>query len=362
MTEIQSFNPRKIIRQIFLSLIISLGSIVGIFSLISFRGVKIDLTAFRPAWLFYGVIAIIIAWISDAIRLYVTTRAWRKPIPFRNAITGVLSCYFMSAITPSATGGSPAEMLIMNRSGFTWGEAGSLTAICGILYQVTLLILLFILVFLFQVSFALRGILLNLLYSFLIFYCSLMFLLFFFLYRIDQVYRLVNWGMGFTRRHFPKVKFSEEKVIEWIKEFFGDFKSGFRILCIEKPQYLLWNIAGYSMYFLCFFSVAFFSLRSLGVNLPLLKVISDQIPLHLAFGFLPTPGASGGVELSISSIFLQYTGPGKIGMFILFWRLITFFLSLVIGAITFFRVLYSISKLTSPEVKNSQIKNTIKVE
>ena len=169
-------------------------------------------------------------------------------------------------------------MLVLNRSGMSWGEAGCLTAICGILYQVTLLILLLILVLVLGVHFTLRGILLHLLYSFLIFYSTLIFLLFFFLNRLDLVYRLVHWGMRFANRHFPKLKFSEDSVLKWVNDFFADFKNGFRILFINKPQYLILNIVGYSFYFVCFFSVAFFVLQSLGVYVPLKQVLGNQIP------------------------------------------------------------------------------------
>ena len=344
MLDGQSFNPQKIIKQILISVFISLGTIIAIFLILSFRGVSIDFSQFQPIWLVGGFASIIAAWLIDALRLFFTTRAWEKPISYRNSLTGVLSCYFMSSITPSATGGSAAEMLILNRSGMTWGEAGCLTTICGILYQVTLLILLLIFVLVLGVHFALRGILLHLLYSFLIFYSTLIFLLFFFLNRMDLVYRLVHWGMRFANRHFPKLKFSEEHVLNWVNDFFTDFKNGFRILFINKPQYLILNIFGYSLYFICFFSVAFFALLSLGVYVPLKQVFIHQIPLYLVFGFLPTPGASGGVELSMSSVFLSSTGPEKISLFILFWRFITFFLTMIIGAITFFRVLFAIGK------------------
>jgi uncharacterized protein (TIRG00374 family) len=344
MSDGQTYNPQKLIKQIIISVFISLGTIIAIFLILSFRGVSIDFSQFQPIWLVGGFVSIIAAWLVDALRLFFTTRAWGKPISYRNSLTGVLSCYFMSAITPSATGGSPAEMLVLNRSGMSWGEAGCLTAICGILYQVTLLILLLILVLVLGVHFTLRGILLHLLYSFLIFYSTLIFLLFFFLNRLDLVYRLVHWGMRFANRHFPKLKFSEDSVLKWVNDFFADFKNGFRILFINKPQYLILNIIGYSFYFVCFFSVAFFVLQSLGVYVPLKQVLGNQIPLYLVFGFLPTPGASGGVELSIGSVFLSSTGPEKISLFILFWRFITFFATMIVGAITFFRVLFTIGK------------------
>ena len=135
MSDIQTYNTQKLIKKILVSILISFGTIIGIFIFTSFRGVTIDFSTFKPLWILAGVASIATAWLADALRLYLTTRAWNKKITYRNSLTGVLSCYFMSSITPSSTGGSPAEMLILNRSGLTWGEAGCLTAICGILFQ-----------------------------------------------------------------------------------------------------------------------------------------------------------------------------------------------------------------------------------
>ena len=356
MSDVQTYNPQKLVKQILISIVISFGTILAIFIITSFRGVTIDLSQFKPVWLLAGVGSIIIAWFADAMRLFLTTHAWGKRISFRNSLTGTLSCYFMSSITPSATGGSPAEMLVLNRSGLTWGEAGCLTTICGILYQVTLMVLLLVMVFVFGVHLTLRGLLLHLLYSFLAFYGTLLFLLFFFLSRDDLVFRLVHWGMGFAHRRFPKLKFSEENVLKWVNEFFTDFKNGFRVLFIQKPQYLFLNIGGYSLYFLFFFTVAYSSLRSLGVVVPIQKVITDQIPLYLIFGFLPTPGASGGVELSIGSVFIASTGPEKISLFILFWRFITFYLTMAVGSMTFFRVLFALGR-KAPSITPSPVVN-----
>jgi uncharacterized membrane protein YbhN (UPF0104 family) len=141
MYEHEQYEPSKLRKQIILSILISLGTTIFIFSIISFRGISIDLSVFRVEWLVCGIIFLILAWIVDAVRVYLSSRAWNKTITFGQALKTVLSGYFMSTITPSATGGTPAQMYVLGRSGLTWGEAGSLVVVCGILYQVSLLLL-----------------------------------------------------------------------------------------------------------------------------------------------------------------------------------------------------------------------------
>ena len=337
MYEHERYDPGKLRKQIIISILISLGTTIFIFSIISFRGISIDLSVFRIEWLIYGIIFLFFAWIVDAVRVYLSSRAWNKKIPFKQALKTILSGYFMSTITPSATGGTPAQMYVLSRSGLTWGEAGSLVVVCGILYQVSLLLLIIVFIFLFDIRVALQGILLKLLYSFAIFYSIIMFLLFYFLYRPHVLYRLTNWGINFVRRHFRKVKFSEAAVRSWVEEFFDDFRRGFSILFLKKPQYLAWNAIFYNLRYIAIFMVAFWVLWSLGILVRPIEVIGIQIPLNYIFSLMPTPGSSGGVEASIASVFLSYTTSQRIGIFVILWRIITFYLSLIIGGIIFFQ-------------------------
>lgn len=339
------YDPAKIRKRVIFPVLISLGSMAFIFSFSSFLEVSVEeikQTSFRFPFLGIASLILFLTWFIDGLRLYLTARAWNKKIAFRNALFAVLSQYFMSSITPFMTGGSPAQLYILTRSGLGWGEAGSLVVICGILYQMSLLILLFIFAFLFQAGFALRGVLLGLLYSFALFYSAVMFLLFFFLYHPQALFRAVNWGISFVRRHFRRLKFSEEVVQKWVEDFLEEFRQGFTILFRRKPQYLAWNLGCYIVNYTLIFSLAYLVIRALGGSPPLLRVIGVQIPLFYIFSFIPSPGASGGVEISIASVFSGFVGIHKVGIFVLLWRTFTFYLPMLVGGVVFFRVLRGI--------------------
>jgi uncharacterized protein (TIRG00374 family) len=340
------YEPSRLKRQILLAVFLSLGAIFLVFSLGSLRGVsvtEIDELLFRPTFLLLALSFVVMGWFVDGTRIFFTTRAWGKKIRFRDALAAALSTYFMSAITPFLTGGSPAQLFVLARSGLSWGEAGSLVVVCGILYQVGLLTLMVFSFALFGAVMNLRGILLGLLYSFAIFYSTIMFLLFFFLFRPQVLFRLVDWGIRFARRHFPRAKFSESVVRQWVENFFAEFREGFSILFLRKPQYLLWNIGCYVAYFLCTFSVAYFILRAFGLSYSYFRVVGAQIPLFFVFSFIPSPGASGGVELSIASVFRGFVGTYRLGSFVLLWRTATYYLPLLVGGVVFFRVLRGLS-------------------
>ncbi|MEI6157691.1 MAG: lysylphosphatidylglycerol synthase transmembrane domain-containing protein [Atribacterota bacterium] len=333
----QRYESKKIFRQIVFSVAISMGTMAAIFAYFAFRQPMGPFFSFRILPLLVGFLFLTAAWVFDATRIYFTTRWWGRPILYRNALSSVLSAYFMSAITPFMVGGGPAQMYVLIRSGLSWGEAGSLVAVCGILYQVSLLLLIFIFIFVFHIGLALQGILLKLLYSFAVFYSVIMFLLFFFLYRPRVLYQLTDWGIAFVKKHFRKARFSEIAVREGVEDFFGDFRRGFGILFRKKPQYLGLNILCYCLRYLCIFLVAYWVLVSVGVSISAVKVVATQIPLNYIYTVMPTPGSSGGAEASMASVFFPFTGPERIGLFVLLWRVITYYFPLIAGGYDFFR-------------------------
>jgi uncharacterized protein (TIRG00374 family) len=348
-----TFEKNKITKKICYSIVISLGTMVFIFSYFSYRETTVPDLSFKIIPLIAGALCMIGAWIFDALRIFITVRAWGKAILFRDSLRSVLSAYFMSSITPFMIGGGPAQMYVLGRSGLTWGEAGSLVVVCGILYQVSLLLLIVVFIFLFDIRVALQGILLKLLYTFAIFYSIIMFLLFYFLYRPQVLYRLTNWGINFVKRYFRKAKFSEAAVRAWVEEFFDDFRRGFSILFLKKPQYLAWNLLFYNLRYIAIFMVAFWVLWSLGILVHPIKVIGIQIPLNYIFSLMPTPGSSGGVEASIASVFVSYTAVQRIGIFVILWRIITFYFPLIVDGINFFQTVLKSKPTILPETNKA---------
>ena len=180
-----------------------------------------------------------------------------------------------------------------------------------------------------------------------------MFLLFYFLYRPQVLYCLTNWGINFVKRYFRKAKFSEAAVRAWVEEFFDDFRRGFSILFLKKPQYLAWNLLFYNLRYIAIFMVAFWVLWSLGILVHPIKVIGIQIPLNYIFSLMPTPGSSGGVEASIASVFVSYTAVQRIGKFVNLRRIITFYFPLIVGGINFFQTVLKSKPTILPETNKA---------
>ncbi|RKX54198.1 MAG: hypothetical protein DRP24_06510 [Thermotoga sp.] len=68
-------------------------------------------------------------------------------------------------------------------------------------------------------------------------------------------------------------------------------------------------------------------------NLNFFKVIGLQSAMNMIVYFLPTPGASGGIEGSFYIIYSGIVGKSRAAVSLLIWRIATYYSTIVIGGI-----------------------------
>lgn len=339
MKESHQFHPKKLKKQIFIALLVSISSFIIIFSFFSWQEIPNDFRVRKPIYLFIAMFILVVAWSIDAFRIYFTCKAWNKNIRLREAFKTVLSGYFFGGITPANAGGSVAEIYVLKQAGLSWGEAGSLTTICGILYQISLILLFLFLFVGSSVSFVIRTRLMNLIYTFFLVYSILIGVLFIIIQKPQLILVIVEKVMNRLKKRFPSLEETRKNVLNWIEAFLREFKDGFYIFFIKKPQYLFLNLGMHMLYFFAYFSVAYFILFALGIDSSHMEVIRIQIPIFFTFGIVPTPGASGGVELALTTTFASLLGSEQAVTFVFYWRVITYYITLIIGGVIFFRCL-----------------------
>ncbi|MGI6366594.1 MAG: lysylphosphatidylglycerol synthase transmembrane domain-containing protein [Bacillota bacterium] len=130
----------------------------------------------------------------------------------------------------------------------------------------------------------------------------------------------------------------------WQQGFFGkwqqrlelearEFDKGLKIMWGRGPLSLV-RIALLSLvYWLVWFGILPVLARGLGVGADPAQLISRQFALTLALPFIPVPGASGALELAMAGVYQGVIPRGVLGIFVLSWRLVTYYLPLLIGAL-----------------------------
>ncbi|GEM_PF-860599 len=329
-----TLTSKKVARQSLLALLASGGSLLALFLWLLSRGESLVFSLPRPLYLGMGALLLVLAWLVDATRLFLTVRAWKKPIPFRQALIVVLLTHFFAHITPSSAGGGVIEIYLLHRLGFTWGEAGSLSLSCGILYQVGFVVL--FLVFLPSIPSSLFA--QTLLVIFLVY--SLGLTLIFFLARQPLLLsRVIGSVLRLPKGFFPTyVTYYEESLAARAQTFLTELQKGFTLIFWQKFSYFLLNLSLYALHSFCLFSITYFIILALGLYLPLETVIQVHIPPLFLFRLTPTPGGSGGVELSLVSAFTPFLGEAHAGTVVFLWRIFTYYALLGIGGFLLFHL------------------------
>lgn len=112
-----------------------------------------------------------------------------------------------------------------------------------------------------------------------------------------------------------------------------EFDKGLKLMWGRGP-FLLLRVGLLSfLYWAIWFSMLPVLARGLGVVIDPALLISRQFALTLALPFIPMPGASGALELAMAGVYQGVLPTAVLGIFILCWRLITYYLLLLLGAL-----------------------------
>ena len=85
---------------------------------------------------------------------------------------------------------------------------------------------------------------------------------------------------------------------------------------------------------LFYYSITYMIYRAFGNSgISIFSIIPAQAFLLMLMTFVPTPGSGGGAEGGFLLIFNSIFKNGTINMSILFWRLYTFYLPIIVGSL-----------------------------
>ena len=125
-------------------------------------------------------------------------------------------------------------------------------------------------------------------------------------------------------RFLGEVKRSREQMLEFVK---------------SKKLYALAIIVTTIIVYIPNYSIAYFLLKGLSINVSYLDTIFRQVFLLFAAFFFPTPGAEGIIEGGFSVLFYTSVPRYLIGMFTVLWRFITYHLVVIVGGILTLKIL-----------------------
>ena len=287
---------------------------------------KIDIKCLLLAFLFYALFIVIKGYVN-----YKITND-KKKLSLKEAIKHNMITQFFNGVTPFSTGGQPMEVYMLMEHDIPIAKATNQTIQSFIFYQIALVICGSIAVinnFLFPIFPKVRLLQILVLLGFIINVLVVVFLVL-----ISRSKRVTNKLSNLSIKVLKKFKKNIDE--EDIKQKFSDYHEGFKDLRKRKKLFVggvLLNIIS----LLCLYIVPMFLLYSMGdfTSLTINNTITASAYVYIIGGFVPIPGASGGIEYGFTQFFGNFISANNVSAVLIVWRFITYYFGIIIGAITF---------------------------
>ena len=283
-------------------------------------------------WLMSAFVSIIFYWVFEAKILKCIVDSMEENLSFWNAFKIAMIGQFFSGVTPFATGGQPAQLLVLNKEKLSIGKSSSALMMKFIFYQGTLIIYC-VLLLVFKLSFFLKksSNLGNFIIIGFIVNIFVIALLLFFSFSKKSNLKTMEKILNCLNR-FMLIKNLNEQ-IERYKKNIMEFHDA--IIGLKNNLKLVLQIVIFTLLQLTFyFIVPYFLYRSFGMEGgSLINFIAATAFVLMITSFVPIPGGSGGAEGGFYLIFGMLFLSKYIITALVLWRFMTYYFWILIGGI-----------------------------
>lgn len=302
--------------------------IILIAGLSDFKNLINSISQINVFWLSIGMVVVLFKWIAESIVM--TIIGFKKGINFLKAFFLTMIGQLFNSITPFATGGQPMQAYYMSKMDIDVSSGVATLIAKFIVYQLVVTVYGFIILswkfkevssYVSKLSLlAFVGFGLNI---------SIIFLLLLFSYNSSLTERIIKWFMGILRKF--RLKVSEQKVLEKLSDFHSVM-----VEYLSSTKILIGAFFFTLLQLLLNLSLPFFAAKSLNVDsLSIFRAITFQSVVWLVLSLIPTPGTTGAAEGLFFLFFKPFFGVEKIAMAIIIWRLLSYYLNIIVGGLFF---------------------------
>lgn len=285
----------------------------------------------NPLYIIMGLAVMLISLSCESLIFLILFRFLGEKIKFRRCLKYTFLGFYYAGITPSASGGQPAQIYYMSRDGYRFTSSSIVILVVVIIYKLVLIGLIGLMALL-DSSFAFSNIGIVkwfFLFGFLVnLVCILLYIMIFVSSNLLKkvIIRFIDFFAGI------KIIRHKERKIDKIVELIDDYKSGTGFirnnLIIILPVFIITLIQRVLL-----FSIPYIVYRYFGMNeLSYLDILTIQIILNTAVDNLPVPGGVGVSELAFQLLYKVVYSEAMIVPAMLLTRFINFYIMLVISA------------------------------
>ena len=287
-----------------------------------------NISDFDKGWLLMSVICYLLNIVIDIILIYLFTKARYNEYKFRYAIKCSMVGQFFSAVTPGASGGQPMQVISYSKQGIDPGTGTAALIQKFLVYQSTLVCYsIFALVF---CQDAINGPIKGL--AFFGFFSQAIVIVLLILFSFNK--KLTKSIISFVFNLLGKIKILKnvdnkiESLEDQLECFHNSNKELFKDKNLVLKAYALTAAQLTTMFIVPYCIYKSFKLSGASI----VDMIGTQAFVTMVSCFMPLPGASGAAEGSFYIMFGGSFGDESIKSAMLLWRLITYYLVILISA------------------------------
>ena len=305
-------------------------------------------------YLILAIFVHILTWFIWGMRLKLMSNAVDKNVKISvwSSTKIVIANLFLACITPSMAGGEPIRIHLLNKEGLSIGSATAATLGERLIDAIFILICVPIAFLIFNSYIQDYRIKIGVGVGIVVFLIGIIL----FVYAIkkpNKIKSLLYWINNKASRYSKKEK-KEGRIIKKINTEVDNFHNSMNFLINEKKKtfiigfiltVLLWSTA---------FIVASLILLGLGLNPFIIESYAAQILLLVIVMLPTTPGSSGITEVGIGGLYLPLIGSNLIGIFVLLFRLATYYTNIIAGAIFQYSIFKSVASFSMDMIKKKE--------
>ena len=287
----------------------------------------------NPFYLLAAVVLHLLSLVFWSLRIQKMSGSLGFRVRFTHCMNLVLANMLVAAVTPSQAGGEPVRIHELYRAGVPVGDATAVVIMERVLDGIVLGALgVFSVLFLgkywrsLTTGFSGMGVLIGVA-------CAVTTLIvIFFVYSVrnpDCLKRALRWGSRWVDRRWHLKRL--EHLLEAIDREVDNFNQALARFIGHGKGGLFWGLVFSVLFWLSEFVIASFLLMGLGQPPHLIESFIVQIIVAIIMMIPLTPGSSGIAELSATSFYSLFVPSSIVGIFVLLWRLILYYLNIILG-------------------------------
>jgi hypothetical protein len=320
----QSWNTKMLIISVVISLVVIGIIISGTLTKETFM----YLFTLDP-WLFLAAIALhLVYWFAWGGRIKILSKSMGYRIGYFQSLNIVMVNVLAASVTPSNAGGEPVRIKMLNDLGVRGGDATAIVISERVADAIFLLVLSPILLIFFGLS--ISGLIGYLIISAVTLIGLSIIIIGLIVWKHKNFEKLID-KFDFIIKLFIRNREKRFKLIEKLKTEFRYFQNGIKIMILKRKLNFILVLILTSMIWISDFVI--FSVVLLSMHQPPLWIYSifAQIIIVLVSTIPISPGGSGLVEFIAALLYGPFIRKDVIGIVILVWRFIVFYMNIIVG-------------------------------